>query len=467
MKKVLIKLALTMCLTMSLLGCSDKNNNDEKQEDSKKWGLFVSEEVLAEAVNVEDYLNVPDNAIQDFCAWAQKAMYPFEREGEVVYQLIEEEATLEYAKALSEQMGLILGEVYEEDRYFVYGYTHPNVETQGDYTSGDKLSKPYPIVLEITFVYGYATLVFDQDVFTLCDMGYRMGGKEQNLLPQGESVGEALIKTSDGVYKTADGRLETRLNEAMVLRDGVEGTADVRHMIVDEEERLMVEFYYRNEGFYLEVPKYYSMTGDIYGIRELIQISYPTNTKEGLFDADFEGKVFMLCHNDRWKGPVYDRNCIFEDLSVRVMYYERDVEAVYYVYAKLSEGTPSEIEALVAADLSEKKTDDAPASDVAISDEVIELKDGDTLLVGQTGEIEYGRREFGSDYHTYSWSVVKGKDCVTIDEEHDSCKVTGRQAGEVTISVTYSYTEEGENVLTGRPESDPEYETKRFDIKVE
>ena len=116
MKKVLIKLALTMCLTMSLLGCSDKNNNDEKQEDSKKWGLFVSEEVLAEAVNVEDYLNVPDNAIQDFCAWAQKAMYPFEREGEVVYQLIEEEATLEYAKALSEQMGLILGEVYEEDR---------------------------------------------------------------------------------------------------------------------------------------------------------------------------------------------------------------------------------------------------------------------------------------------------------------------------------------------------------------
>lgn len=467
MKKVLIGLVLAICLIMSLPGCSKKEeNNSDKQEGSKKGGLFVSEEVLAEAVNVEDYLNIPDNAIQDLGAWAQQAMYPIYREEEVVYQLVLRETSEEFAKALSEQMGLILGEVYEDDRCFVYGYTHPNIEAEGEFTSEDRLSKPYPIVFEGIPGFEYAILAFNPDIFTVCDMGYRIHGEKQNLLPQGASVGEALIKTSDGIYKTADGRLETRLNEAMVLRDGVEGTADVRHMIVDEEERLMVEFYYRNEGFYLEVPKYYSMTGDIYGIRELIQVSYPTDSKEGLFDADFDGNVFLLCHDDTWKGPLYDENCIFDELSVRVMYYERDVEAVYYVYAKLSEGAPSEIEALAAVDLSEKKEDEVLGDDVTISDEVIELKDGDTLLVGQTGEIEYGSRKSGSDYHTYHWSVEKGKDCVILDEGHDSCKITARQAGEVTIKVTYSYTKESENVLTGRPESDPEIDTKRFDITV-
>ncbi|MBQ8518325.1 MAG: hypothetical protein IJ455_01810 [Agathobacter sp.] len=227
-----------------------------------------------------------------------------------------------------------------------------------------------------------------------------------------------------------------------------------------------MEFYYRDEGFYLEVPKYYSLTGDIYRIEELVKSTYPTDKRDRITDVDFDGKLtFLMSHNGSWIGPNHHWNK-YKQLTVRVMYYEKNVEAVYYVYAKFADGEPSEVEALVAVDLSPKQEAELPSTEVDTS-KVIELKDGDTLLLGQTGEISYGTRKSGSAYHVYNWSIVEGKDLVILDEGHDSCKITARGKGKVVVKCSYSYTEKKESVLTGREEDDPEIDTKRFEITIE
>lgn len=126
-----------------------------------------------------------------------------------------------------------------------------------------------------------------------------------------------------------------------------------------------MEFYYRDEGFYLEVPKYYSLTGDIYLLEDLLQGSYPTDERDKIEDVDFKEKLtFLMSHNGSWVGPC-----------------------------------------------------------------------------------------------------TNGKDLVILEEGHDSCKITARGKGKVTVKCTYSYTKK--NSLTGREEDDPEIDTKRFDIIIE
>ena len=131
------------------------------------------------------------------------------------------------------------------------------------------LSKEYPVV----FSYGgtqNATLYVNEDVFNVCDLGYRRSGEKTEIKVYGESADAALIKTSDGIYITDDGRLQTKLDEAMVIRNGESAVTKAQHQIRDSKVGLLVEFYYRDEGFYLEKPKYYSITGDIYRMYELL-----------------------------------------------------------------------------------------------------------------------------------------------------------------------------------------------------
>lgn len=479
MKRKLCVIGVITLLTIMLCGCSKQDgevgNNDSTQNsqinqetettenDTQETESEITEEILAEAMDLSSYAEIPENAIQEFWSWSQDSMgitYPDKENVPASYWGVESELVEEYATFLAEEMGLIL----QESSGTRYGYTHPTIEAKG-VNKNKYLSKEYPIVWE----YGgsqNAVLTINEEVFTVYDMGYRRNGERQEVKVYGDSAGAALIKTSDGIYKTDDGRLQTKINEAMVIRDGVSSVAEAYHEIVDTEERLFVEFYYRDEGFYLEVPKYYSLTGDIYRIDELVKQSYPTTRRDKITDVDFDGKpTFLMSYNGEWIGPNTHWNK-YEQLTVRVMYYEKNVEAVYYVYAKFAEGDPTEVEALVAVDLSPKQEPELPSAEVDTS-EVIELKDGDTLLLGQTGEISYGSRKSGSAYHVYNWSIVEGKDLVILDEGHDSCKITARGKGTVVVKCSYSYTKKKENVLTGREEDDPEIDTKRFKITIE
>lgn len=468
MKRRIRTISILVLLVVALCGCSKQAESPDISQNSEMnvaetETAEVTEEILADAMDLSGYAEIPENAIQEFWSWSEDKMsvtYPDKKHEPASYWGVERELVEEYAAFLEEEMGLIL----QESVGTKYGYTHPTIEAEGIKKSKE-LSKEYPIV----WSYGgsqNAVLFINEDAFTVCDMGYRRNGEREEVKVYGDSAGAALIKTSDGIYKTDDGRLQTKLNEAMVIRDGTTSVAEAYHEIIDNEERLFVEFYYRDEGFYLEVPKYYSLTGDIYRIEELVKSTYPTDKRDRITDVDFDGKLtFLMSHNGSWIGPNHHWNK-YKQLTVRVMYYEKNVEAVYYVYAKFADGEPSEVEALVAVDLSPKQEPELPSAEVDTS-EVIELKDGDTLLLGQTGEISYGSRKSGSAYHVYNWSIVEGKDLVILDEGHDSCKITARGKGTVVVKCSYSYTKKKENVLTGREEDDPEIDTKRFKITIE
>ena len=468
MKRRILTISVLVFLVTALCGCSNQDKSPHTSQNSEMnvpetETKEVTEEILADAMDLSGYAEIPENAIQEFWSWSEHKMsvtYPDKKHEPASYWGVERELVEEYAAFLTEEMGLVL----QESVGTKYGYTHPTIEAEGIKKSKE-LSKEYPIV----WSYGgsqNAVLFINEDAFTVCDMGYRRSGEREEVKVYGDSAGAALIKTSDGIYKTDDGRLQTKLNEAMVIRDGTTSVAEAYHEIVDNEERLFVEFYYRDEGFYLEVPKYYSLTGDIYRIEELVKSTYKTDKRDKITDVDFDGKLtFLMSHNGSWIGPNHHWNK-YKQLTVRVMYYEKNVEAVYYVYAKFADGEPSEVEALVAVDLSPKQEPELPSAEVDTS-EVIELKDGDTLLLGQTGEISYGSRKSGSAYHVYNWSIVEGKDLVILDEGHDSCKITARGKGTVVVKCSYSYTKKKENVLTGREEDDPEIDTKRFKITIE
>lgn len=472
MKRGILTVSVLMLLAGVLCGCSNQQGSLGTNQNSEMNATEVvtpgdnsevTEEILAEGMDLSSYAEIPDNAIQEFWSWSEDKMsvtYPDKKNEPASYWGVEQELVEEYAAFLTEEMGLIL----QESVGTKYGYTHPTIEAEG-IKKPKELSKEYPIV----WSYGgsqNAVLFINEEAFTVCDMGYRRNGEREEVKVYGDSAGAALIKTSDGIYKTDDGRLQTKLNEAMVIRDGKTSVAEAYHEIIDTEERLFVEYYYRDEGFYLEVPKYYSLTGDIYRIEELVKNGYPTDKRDKITDVDFDGKpTFLMSHNGSWIGPNHHWNK-YKQLTVRVMYYEKNVEAVYYVYAKFADGEPSEVEALVAVDLSPKQEAELPSTEVDIS-EVVELKYGDTLLLGQTGEISYGSRESGSAYHVYYWSVVEGKDLVILDEGHDSCRITARGKGKVVVECSYHYTVEKENVLTGREEDAPESDTKRFKITIE
>lgn len=122
----------------------------------------------------------------------------------------------------------------------------------------------------------------------------------------------------------------------------------------------------------------------------------------------------------------------------------------------------------MAVDLSENEEEQEQIVSGEIDpDEVVQLKDGDTLLVGQTGEFSYKKRKSGSAYHVYNWSIIEGKGRVTLEEYNDSCKITAIESGKVKVKCSYSYTVDSTNVLTGNPEKDSKIDSEIYEITIQ
>lgn len=350
MKNKFFSACVLMLFAVTLCGCSKqqeaakvKENNEMNivVETASEEKPVVTEEILAEGMDLSSYMQIPENAIQEFWSWSEgKAYVVHNPEEGANYWKVTKELAEEYAAFLTEEMGLVLQETGKNSYGVSYGYIHPTIEAEAT-ISKKRLSEKYPIV----FSYGgteNAHLYVNEDAFTVCDMGYRRSGEKEEIKVYGESAGAALMKTSDGIYKTDDGRLQTKRNQAMVIRNGETAVVEASHQTRDTKERLLVEYYYRDEGFYLETPKYYSITGDIYRMDELIQAEYPTFQRDEMEYEEYGGKLtFLMGHNGVWIGPKYWEN-EYKQLTVRVMYYEKDVEAVYYIYAKFAEEEPGE-----------------------------------------------------------------------------------------------------------------------------
>ncbi|MGN1116068.1 MAG: hypothetical protein ACI4TH_05845, partial [Candidatus Ornithomonoglobus sp.] len=166
-----------------------------------------------------------------------------------------------------------------------------------------------------------------------------------------------------GSFETSDGRLRTQIGKAMVIRDGESMSADAEYVIKkDKKEELIVDNFYRDEVLYFSVPYRRIMSGDLYKHENLKDDSNKTNQRYNWGPQGFNTgtEVFAAVHNGTWIYPLY-ANSSYEDLTVRVMYYERDVAAVFYIYAEFTT-SPYEIEALCAVDLSTaEKAEEEPS----------------------------------------------------------------------------------------------------------
>ena len=141
----------------------------------------------------------------------------------------------------------------------------------------------------------------------------------------------------------------------------------------------------------------------------------------------------------------------FDAITVRVMYYEKNKEAVYYIYAKTS-GDPSELEALCVVSLGNESTQDF--------DDTIRLSVGDTYT------IHFSETVFGATSNVYEWEVTDG-DSIRIDGVTKDCEVTAKEEGESTVTLVYKYTVNSASILTGLPTTDSKSKKRVYRISVD
>ena len=202
------------------------------------------------------------------------------------------------------------------------------------------------------------------------DLGLRINGKNLDVFQLGKSATEGLLVMPDGSFQTSDGRLNAQLNKATVIRDGKKIKADA-HYNLNKSEWLMVNEYHRNEDFFFAVDPEYTVQGDYYWCSSFVEGRYSFvdgDADKVMNNGHGENPYFVLSANNHRYGPTQSNNR-FESLFVRVMYYKEDETAVYYVYAKLKDSEPSEIEALCAVSLKvEEEKNEAQSGGSSIFD---------------------------------------------------------------------------------------------------
>lgn len=185
------------------------------------------------------------------------------------------------------------------------------------------------------------------------DTGTRMNGTTVDISLKGPSIGSGLIRNEDGSYSTTDGRLTTNASSATIVRDGQQFTAAVTYDEQYERQHVYTEDYYRNESIYLQFPLNSVLQNDCFSHTDMRSwnMTEHTDGEEAHYNYDAPFTVFLF-HDGYMRQSAYNES-YFEATSVRVMYYEKGVEAVFYVYGKfMGLGSPKEIEALIAVDMS-------------------------------------------------------------------------------------------------------------------
>lgn len=277
----------------------------------------------------------------------------------------------------------------------------------------------------------------------IVDLGLRFGQSAQNAGTNAPSATTGLYRLSDGSFKTEDGRLTAALGEAAVLRDGklYSSKANFNKNSRDSRDELWVRGFYSDETIVFFSPLNSIKTGSIFTYKNLMReqsyVNESPTLKEG--ESQFTNYswtlCFGLCHNGDWITPLSGKYNRFEDLYVRVMYYEPGSVIVYYIYAEL-DSKPNVVEALCAVDL--KNLSESVDADGEYS-----------MYVGESISID-GGREFDSTYNTYKWEIVSGSDLVTLTGDASrSCTVSAEKEGSVRVRLTYEYGIKEPDVLTG------------------
>lgn len=294
----------------------------------------------------------------------------------------------------------------------------------------------------------------------LVDMGKRYGGARESVGYSGSSIGAGLYKLSDGSFETTDGRLKTASESACVLRDGAVCPASAefsRNHDLSRDE-LWVRGFYRDEAVFFCTPAGRLMTGDIYTIRDVMREESWMRNKRMSRESDFTGYTWNLflgtVHDGDYITPVNSELNEYENLTVRVMYWEPDAEAVYYISAEY-DTAPYTLEILAAVSLAGADEDKGSV------DGEYTIKTGETLELGCS-------REYHPNYELFRWKVTEGAELVSLDSDiSSSCHVKALGSGTVRIQVTYEYGTDEPDVLTGIKRNTDHSRTQEFLINIQ
>lgn len=298
---------------------------------------------------------------------------------------------------------------------------------------------------------GKYTISVSEDL-VVGDTGLRKDGGNASLAPSGPSACAGLERNKDGSYQTTDGRLKAALGTAMVLRDGTAYITDASYAHEDGDEVLRVENFYRNEGIYFQAPESSLLQGDVFTQRELRRERWHDHkTMQDLAGFRWDTPMLAMPRDGVWLGASKNES-VYESQTVRVMYYDKGGEAVFYIYAKFLRGEPQEIEALCVVDTTQANST---------------IQDATYMKPGKEATVKYTHHENGTSYETYEWEIIEGKDKISIDGVGKTCTVTAKSPGVAKVQVTYGYSKEEPNVLTGNMQTVGHSKTEVYTFIIE
>ncbi len=259
---------------------------------------------------------------------------------------------------------------YTNSRFFSWGLTYTgsgNITYKGtvNFTEEEGNITVYGTVEKSRFK--LAILIPTE--FDIVDLGMRYSGQNVSTGLKGESISAGVYKNSDGSFSTTDGRFTVKKNEAVVFRDGDKYEGTVRVSANENRTDYITEDYYRDELFIFRVPTDRLMTGDTYTLTDML-VNFGSDFGTVAALQGFTATQYFAARHDGDLLITTNEKDNFESLSIRVMYYKKDVEIVYYVYAVFN-SEPYELEAFCAADLSdideESESNNSGGGSVSIS----------------------------------------------------------------------------------------------------
>lgn len=289
------------------------------------------------------------------------------------------------------------------------------------------------------------------------DLGLRYGGQNVSVGIGGGSASAGLYKLPDGSFETTDGRFSVKPGQAVVLRDGETYTTEAtfnRDSNIGRDE-LWVRNFYRDETIYFCAPESRLMTGDIYIMKDLLQdprmLQYMRTADD--FDDFIWTLFFGAGHDGSFIMPVEGDSNRFKDLIVRVMYWEKDVQAVYYIYAEFLT-SPYTVEALCAVDLNGGQS-------------AVQADGEYTLYTGESLDITCPT-EYDTNYELFTWEIVEGSSLAEVAGTISrTCTVKANRPGTVRVKVTYEYGIDEPDVLTGFARNSDKSKTMEYLIHID
>ena len=493
---IILAFSLSACISVDIGGYirTERSGNEQQYPSENKPDQFGDEEseptesrsenneapapiessLLVEPVEKISYATTSDSVyIQDICAFidGELSIGKHSNSGSYVVQnLSGDREDLEiiraYIQVISNGYNLKLvsehEQTYSSSTFFSWGLNYTGSANLTDKTGVTYTDDEATVTLYGTIENNRLKMaLWIPQQMQIVDMGLRCNGQNMEISTGGPSATAGLVYYSNNTFETTDGRLSVGINEATVIRDGDICTAEAQYVYntASSREELWVRSFYRDESLFFCSPIDRIMTGDIYTKEELTQTDDWVNKDNRQFGKldDFGAYrwtlFFGVGHDGHFITPLFKTANEFEAATVRIMYYEKNVVAVYYIYAAFT-SAPYEYEALCAVDLSNGNFTDA---------------DGEyTISAGQTITIDCPHREFGPNYELFQWEVIQGEGTVELtDTISPTCKVKGVHTGTVQIRISYNYGIDEPDVLTGYLRNSDRTKTYTFVVHVE